>query len=200
MFLHRGVRLSSASAFHHDHERHKKMSIQRRLSCALAAIALLATGAASATPIVTQHDLGKIDAGDAAFIGQDFTHSGDYIDKFNFTFTDAGSLSGALKIFDNPFIDVDLNSVSLFSGGKYLGSQGRDFAFTNLLAGVAYSLVVDVDVTKKKFSNVFAKAEYKGKAYNYGTPPTSVPEPGSFALAGVSLLALGVLMRRRLFG
>jgi len=175
------------------------MSIQRRVSSALAAIALLAAGAASATPIVTNHNLGSIDAGEGAFIGQEFTHSGDYIDKFNFTFKDAGSLLGVLKIFDNPFIDVDLNSVSLFSGGKFLGSQGFDFAFDNLLAGVAYSLVVDVDVVRKPF-NVFAKAEYKGKAFNYGTPPTSVPEPGSFALAGVSLLALGVLMRRRLFG
>jgi PEP-CTERM motif-containing protein len=176
------------------------MSIQRRLSCALAAIALAATGAANAIPIVTNHNLGTIDAGGNAFIGQEFTHSGDYIDKFNFTFADPGSLLGLVQVFDNKFVDIDLNSISLFSGGKLLGSQGFEFAFDNLLAGVAYSLVIDVDVTSK-FSNVFAKAEYKGKAFNDGTPPpTDVPEPGSFALAGVSLLALSVLMRRRLFG
>jgi hypothetical protein len=169
-----------------------------KIRCALALLALVASGSASATTV----NWGSITAPDWRVLYNDFGLGdlGAFSDRYNFTLTSGVNSFGGVVAFD-PFLsiaDIDLNSVSLWSGGSQIGYDASpwSFSFANLGAG-SYSLHVD-GVIGWEFGFTGQHVNYNG-SINFTPGTTSVPEPGTLALAGLGLLGIAFAMRRRLF-
>ena len=165
-----------------------------KIRCALAVVALIASTAASATTI----NWGTISNSASRSIGNTFDDRGSFSDRYNFTLAGGASGSGDVDWGSGWFssLDIDLTSISLYSGSALIGSDSSPahFSFANLGAG-SYSLFVSGNITGR-FE--FGTAGYDGHIH-FSPSATKVPEPGSFVLAALGLLGLAFAMRRRLF-
>lgn len=173
------------------------MTMTRKISYALAAVALFAAGTASAEMI----NLGSIDAPATKNFSRDFDHDNHgFTDQISFWLTETADLYGKLWADDSKWLDVDLSAVELFKGGISLGGDDNygNFSFAGLSAGF-YSLKVYGDVDNQFDWWESGDAKYSGQLKFVAAPASSVPEPGSFLLTGIGLLALGLAMRRRIF-
>ena len=163
-----------------------------KIRCALAVVALIASATASATTI----NWGTISTSATRSIGNSFDDRGSFSDRYNFTLTGSASASGSADTGGFfTLLDIDLTSISLYSGSSLISSDSSPahFSFANLGAG-SYSLFVSGNVTGFEWGHV----RYDGDIH-FSPSATKVPEPGSFMLAAIGLLGLAFAMRRRLF-
>jgi len=115
-----------------------------KIRCALAVVALIASATASATTI----NWGTISTSATRSIGNSFDDRGSFSDRYNFTLTGSASASGSADWGGFSWLDIDVTSISLYSGGSLIGSDTSPahFSFGNLGAG-SYSLFVSGNVT-----------------------------------------------------
>jgi hypothetical protein len=170
----------------------------RKIRYALAAFALIFGGAAVPSNAGTIFFLGELT--DDALLGAFHTGPGNFVDEYRFTLANAGNIFGDVTLTDGTNRGIVLNGITLLADGKGIGSDDGAFAFSGLLTDVTYSLLVDGDVFLKNTNPGGFFPGYFGKLKFEATTTTPAPEPSTFVLAGVGLLAFGVAMRRRLFG
>ena len=130
-----------------------------RFKSLAAAAALVLAGPAMAATCTGAGSLGSLGPPGDAFFGNAFTAQGSYLDCYTFSLTSAAnSFGGTLEL--DPWLnelDIDVTTVSLFSGSTAAGSTtgnlvGADytpgyFSFGALAAG-AYTLAVSTTVTR----------------------------------------------------
>jgi hypothetical protein len=169
----------------------------RKIKYALATLALIAAGSANASVIDNWH---SITAPEHVVFGNDFDHSGSFNDTYLFSLTNgANAFGGTLELDFLSGLDLDLLSVSLWSSGSLLDydTSPGSFSFTGLGAG-SYSFIVSGAVSGHKWGWFDPGVAYVGKI-DFTKSYTAVSEPSTFALAGLSLIGLALVMRRRLF-
>jgi hypothetical protein len=169
------------------------MTFKKKLTYTLAVLALAVAGSANAKII----NLGTITAPENETFYRVFEHADEYTDRIDFVLTSAASLTGSVLDADELWsgMDTDIEWVSLYRGSSLLGTDtsASSFSIASLAAG-AYSLFVRSDV-----DGHWGDGRFRASLSFAAAPTTSVPEPGTLALAGMGLLALGFAMRRRLF-
>jgi hypothetical protein len=176
------------------------MTITTKMRCALAALTLLAASAANAEPLFFFHPAGVRTAPDSFEI-HDALSPGEYDLVYAFELTNGADAFGETHVAEaSPGSSLTINFVTLFAGnivtGKVIGTDTSPDQFSFLgLTDHAFSLLVRATVT----GDTDDRTRLRGN-FRFELPvATSVPEPGTFALAGVGLLALGLTMRRRIF-
>jgi PEP-CTERM motif-containing protein len=175
-----------------------------KIRFALAVVALLACGSASAMTV----NWGTITAPDARDFGNSFNANspeGPFTDSYNFTLTSGVNSFGGIIQLD-PLLnqtDIDHLSLSLWSGGSSLHSIDvpwpyipQFFDFSNLGAG-DYSLQISGSIDVHRWGTDDSAGYYGAIAFTPGD--TAVPEPSTLALMGLGLLGIAFAMRRRLF-
>jgi len=135
--------------------------------------------------------------------GQSFTSAGSYADCYSFSLDEAAdSLGWLIEIDPLSKLDIDVTSVSLFSGGvlgdnttgSLLGSfSDTSFAFSGLGTGT-YSLAISSAVTRD-FFGLPLPVGYAGAITTVSSK--QVPEPATLGLFGLALTGLGLVRRRR---
>ncbi len=173
-------------------------------SLTLAAIALAAASVAHAEPVLSTNSVALVPHGDASWsagISKTHTQAGDFTDVFNLDGIDAAvTIDGLLSTLGRGASNIDFYSVSL---------NGHDFSFSKTAGGAmekalldAYDFSGPLVLTVTGFvgaagaapgSDVFAT--YSGNLNV--TAENDVPEPASFALAGIGLLAAAFARRRK---
>lgn len=165
------------------------------------ALTLLAGSPAMAACTET-FNLGVMGSPALRFIGNDFTSSQRFEDCYNFTLSGPSNAFGLTFEFDGSVRrNIDLTSITL-SGGSLAHSMSdtstSTFSFSNLLAG-AYQLVVMGDVTGR--NGGFLGGGWVGYvgalATSAATVTPPVPEPETYAMLAIGLLAVGSVMRKR---
>jgi MYXO-CTERM domain-containing protein len=160
--------------------------------------------AASAPVSAITQDLGTLDSS-----GTNFTEVfvryfgagsplGSFTDYYTFNLNNADTAAGSTVSFDFGFVDLALNSVSLYATGDSsnatVDTTPGTFSFSNLSPNTSYTLAVKG--TLKTLYNVdFGFAYYQGTIHSIAS---AAPEPGWIALllAGVAGLALHARRRR----
>jgi hypothetical protein len=155
---------------------------------------------------------GTLGFGSTQLIGNSFTSAGSYTDCYTFNLAPANSdvFGSTIEIDNLSFLDIDLTSISLFSGGVVSGetagnelgslSPAVPFSFDSLASGT-YSLVLVANVYRGVgFSSVLPlPVSYVGSitatASTQPIPPSTVPEPETLALFSFGLI--GIALRRR---
>jgi hypothetical protein len=175
----------------------------KKISYALAVLALAVAGSANAAIVDNWHN---ISSAEHESFGNDFSHETYFSDTYLFSLSNGvNALSGSIDI-DDPFskYDLDLSSVSIWSWSHgslldrlFIDYSPEAFSFTGLLAG-SYAFVVSGEVDKER-NGWNVPVSYDGDVY-FKKNPTSVPEPGALTLAGLGLLGFALVARRRLFG
>ena len=170
-----------------------------KIRCALATLALIVSGAASANTV----NWGPISAPDTRDLYNTFNifdGSGSFHDDYNFSLSSLVNSFGGIVVVD-PLLnwtDLDVFSVKLYKGATLVGSDNSigSFNFSNLGAG-NYTLRVDGEIDQH-LALTFQDSYYDG-SISFTTGTTAVPEPSTLLLAGIGLLGVAFAMRRRLF-
>jgi hypothetical protein len=162
-----------------------------------AVFALAAAGMANATAI----NLGAMGPPGLQVFGNTFSSVGDFTDEYTFSLSSPADSFGFTIGFDASFRrDIDIFSVGLSSDGT-LGSavwaaNTDAFSFSSLLAG-SYSLFVTGSVTGRDGGLLGGGLVGYAGTLITTKAPARVPEPGSLALFGVSLLGIYCVLRRK---
>jgi hypothetical protein len=169
----------------------------------LFAVALaLAASAPAMAACTSTFELGVLSTPSLEVLGNSFKSVQHFNDCYNFTLDGSANAGGIVLDLDaSRRRDIDLGSITL-SGGGLSGSltdpTASAFSFNDLLAGV-YQLVISGDVTGKNGGLL------GGGLVGYGgvlvatasSVVAPVPEPKTYALLALGLLAMGWVVRRR---
>jgi len=168
-----------------------------------AAICALALAApAMAATCTSTSNWGDMGPPAAQLFGHSFGSAGAFSDCYTFTLDASAMGFGGTIESDTPFnkLDIDVSSVSLFSGSNLIGSDSTPgvfeggFNFGGLTAG-SYTLAVN-GLVSRDFGFNNAGVSYKGGILTLAAP---VPEPEAYAmmLAGFFGVGFGVLRRKK---
>jgi PEP-CTERM motif len=180
----------------------------KRLKSVLAVAALAWSAPSMAAVCTGGYGLGTMGPPGAAWFGQAFSSAGSYLDCYSFSLSSASdSFGGTIEL--DPWLnklDIDLTTISLFSGGVHGGAPsgaliGSDdtpglFSFGSLATGT-YTLTVSSKVTRD--AGLWnAPVGYVGLfATNRASVASPAPEPESMALMLAGLAGVAAAVRRR---
>jgi hypothetical protein len=170
---------------------------------ALALLLALVTGGPAMAACTQTFNLGVMGPPALRFFGNDFSSTRHFEDCYNFTLSGpTDSLGLAWELDASWTRDIDLDSVTLTGGSlvsALVDTSASSFSFSNLAAGV-YQFVVAGDVTGRNGGlfgggvvGYFGSFETQ-RATGVAAP---VPEPKTYALLALGLLAVGWTVRRR---
>lgn len=164
----------------------------------LFAVALaLAASAPAMAACTSTFELGVLGTPSIEVVSNSFKSTQHFNDCYSFTLNSSANLKGWL-LDSGP---TNLGSITLSGGGlsnSLFDSTASAFSFNDLLAGV-YQLVISGDVSGKN-GGLFG-----GGSVGYGglliatasSVVAPVPEPKTYALLALGLLAMGWVVRRR---
>jgi hypothetical protein len=170
----------------------------KKIRYALGVLALVAAASANAAVITKDYYWGPITAPDDKLVFHAFGDEIEFKDIYHFTLTNAAnSFGGVFELDFSRHLDIDLDYVSLVGPGGYSQTDYSPgtFSFLGLGAG-DYSFIIRGDVDGN--DNNHEVVSYLG-SIEFKKNYTAVSEPSTFALAGLGLLGLALVMRRRLF-
>jgi PEP-CTERM motif len=168
-----------------------------------AAICVLALAApAMAATCTSTSAWGDMGPPAAQLFGNSFGSAGAFSDCYTFTLDDAAVGFGGTIETDAAWnkLDIDISSVSLFSGSNLIASDSTPgvfeggFTFGGLNAG-SYTLAVN-GLVSRDFGFTSKGVSYQGGIVTLAAP---VPEPEAYAmmLAGFFGVGFGVLRRKK---
>lgn len=166
-----------------------------------ALLALVVAGPAVAACTET-FNLGVMGPPALRVFGNDFSSAQSFEDCYNFTLNGPADSFGLTFTLDGSARrDIDLDSITL-TGGSLIDAvtdtSASTFSFSNLLAGT-YQFVIAGDVTGR--NGGFLGGGLVGYGGAFATAGASiaapVPEPKTYALLVLGLIAVGSVVRRR---
>lgn len=169
----------------------------------LFAVALaLATSAPAMAACTSTFELGVLGTPSFDLLGNSFGSVQHFNDCYNFTLNSSASAEGIVLGGDASLRrDIDLGSITLTGGSlshSLVDSTPTAFSFNDLLAGT-YQLIVSGNVTGK--NGGFLGGGLVGYGGVMFASPSSVvapiPEPKTYALLALGLIAMGWVVRRR---
>jgi hypothetical protein len=162
----------------------------------LFAVALaLAVSAPAMAACTSTFELGVMGTPSDSFFGNKFGSAQHFNDCYNFTLNSSANVKGGLLDIG----PISLGSITLSGGGlstSLIDSTASAFSFNDLLAGV-YQLVISGDVKNGGFLGGGWGVYVGGLHATASSVVAPVPEPKTYALLALGLLAMGWVVRRR---
>lgn len=173
------------------------MKLKLKLLCVAVAMA------ASAPVMASTQDLGTLDPSETESFYRLFgpgSALGSFTDYYTFNLSNANATAGGTVSFDFGFIDLVLNSVSLYATGSpstaTVDTTPGTFSFSNLAPNTSYTLAV-TGTLKTLYNINLGYAYYQGTIRSIASP---APEPGALALLLASVAGVAYHVRRRRAG
>jgi hypothetical protein len=174
-------------------------------SLAVAVLALV-SGAPAMAACTETFNMGVMGSSALHSIGNGFHSPQHFEDCYNFTLSGPADSFGFTFGFDNAERrGIDLTSITLSNGSHTysVGDVSSRFSFNDLLAGT-YQFVVTGDVVRTErgsHGNGFHGGGMVGYEGAFGTSNVTVaapvPEPSTYAMLALGLVAVGAVVRRR---
>ena len=158
---------------------------------AASALALVGTGSFAAA-------LGSIDLSSGSGFFGNTPIAGAFVDTLTFTVTTGSTFNSSITSVVNGTQDVDFTSIVVTPGALSFASVLGDPVEVWATSTAGFGLTPGVYTLTLTGTNSASVGSYAGNlAVTPGLPPTSVPEPESFAMLFAGLGIVGLLARRR---